>query len=69
MAELGEGMHIGNNVTNYAWDGTDEYGKALANGLYMYRVVTNLKQKSIDHFETSVDKYFKSGFGKMYLMR
>ncbi|MEN9522437.1 MAG: hypothetical protein RL065_814, partial [Bacteroidota bacterium] len=69
MTELGEGMHIGNNVTNYAWDGTDEYGKALANGLYLYRVVTNLKQKSIDHYETSADKYFKSGFGKMYLMR
>ncbi|MFM2048417.1 MAG: hypothetical protein RI955_965 [Bacteroidota bacterium] len=69
MAELGEGMHIGNNITSYAWDGTDEYGKSLANGLYLYRVVTNLKDKSIDHFDTSVDKYFKSGFGKMYLMR
>ncbi len=69
IAQLGEGMHIGKNMTQYAWDGTDEYGKALANGLYLYRVVTNLSGNKIDHYTTSIDKYFKSGFGKMYLMR
>jgi hypothetical protein len=69
IAQLGEGMHIGNNMTQYAWDGTDEYGKPLGNGLYLYRVVTNLSGSKIDHYNTSIDQYFKSGFGKMYLMR
>ncbi len=69
VTELGEGMHIGKNITQYAWDGTDEYGKRLANGLYLYRVVTNLNGSKIDHYNTSADQYFKSGFGKMYLMK
>ena len=69
IAQLGEGMHIGKNITQYAWDGTDEYGKPLANGLYLYRVVTNLNGGKIDHYTTTADQFFKSGFGKMYLMR
>jgi hypothetical protein len=69
IAELGEGMHVGKNMTQYAWDGTDEFGKPLANGLYLYRVVTNLNGNKIDHYNSSADQYFKSGFGKMYLMR
>ena len=69
LAELGEGLHIGKNITQYAWDGKDEYGGNLANGLYLYRVVTNLKGNGIEHYNTSADKYFTSGFGKMYFMR
>ena len=37
MPELGP-LHIGNNLTDYAWDGTDQYGDRLANGTYLYRV-------------------------------
>jgi hypothetical protein len=69
LAELGNNLHIGKNVTEYAWDGTDNYNKPLANGLYFYRVVTNIAGEKILHYETSIDKYFKKGFGKMYLMR
>ncbi len=38
MPELGP-LHIGSNITDYAWDGTDEFGDQLANGTYLYRVV------------------------------
>ena len=34
-AELGA-IHIGRNITDYKWDGTDMYGQALANGVYIY---------------------------------
>ncbi|MFI5218189.1 MAG: C25 family cysteine peptidase [Bacteroidia bacterium] len=62
-------IHIGRNISQYAWDGKDSYGDQLANGVYFYRVQTRLNKKSIEHRETEADKFFKKGFGKMYLMR
>ena len=35
--ELGP-IQIGRNITEYAWDGTDEFGDRLANGVYLYTV-------------------------------
>lgn len=70
-AELGD-LHIGNNITEFKWDGTDMYGSKLANGVYLYRVITNLNGKSLDKYRAdgdNTDKYFKGGYGKMYLMR
>ncbi|RYY46175.1 MAG: hypothetical protein EOO06_15070 [Chitinophagaceae bacterium] len=69
--ELGP-LHIGRNITEYKWDGTDQYGQKLANGVYIYRVVTNLNGKSLDKYTSdseTTDKYFNKGYGKMYLMR
>jgi hypothetical protein len=74
--ELGP-LHIGRNITDYKWDGTDQYDDKLANGVYLYRVLTNLNGKSLDKFptygqdgyEVNTDKYFTKGYGKMYLMR
>ncbi len=66
--ELGN-IHIGRNITDYAWDGKDEFGDQLANGLYLYRVITNLNGETIEKRATDADKYFKKGWGKMYLMR
>jgi len=66
--ELGE-IHIGNNITEFYWDGTDTFGDRLANGLYLYRVVTRLNGKALEDFDTGTDMYFNSGFGKMYIAR
>ena len=66
--ELGN-IHIGRNITDYAWDGKDEFGDQLANGLYLYRVTNDLHGKTIEHRNTDIDKYFKNGWGKMYLLR
>lgn len=67
LSELGL-IHIGRNITDYAWNGTDEFGDRLANGVYLYRVVTRLHENSIDLNQTKADQYFKKEFGKMYLM-
>jgi hypothetical protein len=69
--ELGP-LHIGRNITEFKWDGTDQYGQKLANGIYLYRVVTNLNGKVLDKYKSendNTDKYFNKGYGKMYLMR
>lgn len=67
-SELGP-LHIGRNITEYKWDGTDQYGDKLANGVYLYRVVTKLNGQTIEKFDTGTDKYFDKGYGKIYLMR
>lgn len=66
--ELGP-IHIGRNITEYAWDGRDEFGDQLANGVYLYRVVTKLNGETIERRDSGADNWFKQGFGKMYLMR
>jgi len=69
--ELGP-IHIGRNITEFKWDGTDQYGQKLANGIYLYRVITNLNGKSLEKYKSendNTDKYFNRGYGKMYLMR
>jgi flagellar hook assembly protein FlgD len=62
-------IRIGHNKTQYAWDGKDEYGDQLANGVYLYRVKVLMHGEDIKLRPTSADKAFKHGFGKMYLLR
>jgi hypothetical protein len=68
MAELGT-IRIGRNITEYAWDGRDEFGDPLANGVYLYRVLNSLDGEKIKHRDSGADEFFKQEFGKMYLMR
>lgn len=66
--ELGP-IKIGRNITEYYWDGTDEYGDVLANGVYLYRVIVKINGEDIDHRESGADQYFTKDFGKMYIIR
>jgi hypothetical protein len=80
-AELGP-VRLGENITEFKWDGTDMYGQQLANGVYLYRVLTNLNGKRLDKYSGlnaneeviseglyQTDRFFNKGYGKMYLMR
>ena len=63
-------LKIGTHVSDFSWDGRDEYGDLLANGVYLYRVKNNRRTgQTIKHFETSADSFFKKGFGKMVILR
>lgn len=66
--ELGP-IRIGNNLTDFAWDGHDEFGDQLANGVYLYRVMLRINGEKIERMNTFGDKAFKNGFGKLYLLR
>ena len=69
--ELGP-LHVGTNITEFKWNGTDQYGQRLGNGVYLYRVVTTLNGRHMDKYRAEnddTDRYFNRGYGKMYLMR
>lgn len=65
-------IRIGNNISEYAWDGTDMFGDRLANGVYLYKVLTKINGANIDRRETRArdeSLYFINNTGKIYLMR
>lgn len=69
--ELGP-LRIGRNITEFKWDGTDQYGQKLGNGVYLYRVISTLDGKKMEKYKAegdNTDRFFNNGYGKMYLMR
>ncbi|MBL7951961.1 MAG: hypothetical protein JNM62_09600 [Flavobacteriales bacterium] len=65
MHELGP-LRVGRNITDFAWDGTDEFGDKLARGVYLYRVITQINGEDVEYRATDAATYFTKGFGKMY---
>lgn len=68
MHELGP-IRVGRNISEFAWDGTDEFGDRLGRGVYLYRVIAQLNGEDIEYRSTGASEYFTKGFGKMYLLR
>jgi hypothetical protein len=63
-------LKVGTHMTDYTWDGRDEYGDKLANGVYIYRIVAkDNKGDNIDQYTTGIDELFKNGLGKMVILR
>lgn len=62
-------IHIGRNITQYAWDGKDDFGDKLANGVYLYRVITRNHGEAVEKMSTDADQFFKKNWGKMVIMR
>jgi len=71
-------LTIGQNITDYKWDGTDQYGNKLGNGVYLFRVIASNDGEALDYYNIYSelsgsndieDNYHKSGFGKLYIMR
>jgi len=66
---LEEDLAIGTHLSNYSWDGTDQYGDRLANGVYLYKTKVRQDGKELDLHEQSNDQLFNQGFGKLYILR
>jgi hypothetical protein len=67
-------LQIGSHLTDYVWDGTDEFGDKLANGVYLYKVIAkNEAGKEFDDYDeyrqTNTDQYFKNKIGKLVILR
>jgi flagellar hook assembly protein FlgD len=68
LPELGP-VRIGRNISEFVWDGTDNFGDRLANGVYLYQVIARINGEPIELRESGADGYFRKEFGKMYLFR
>ncbi len=63
-------LKIGRHLTEYQWDGRDEYGEQLANGVYLYRIIAKDESNNqIEQYQTQADSYFRNGFGKIVILR
>jgi len=66
--ELGN-LRIGNNITDWTWDGTDQFGDKLGNGTYFYKVTVKDGGEELKLRATKGDASFKEQVGVIYLMR
>lgn len=64
-------VHIGQNLNGFEWDGTDDYGDRLANGVYLYKAVIRYPDGSEPKMreEAGLTNYFNNGFGKLVIFR
>ena len=73
MEEIGP-LKVGTHRTEYAWDGYDEYGDQLANGVYLYRMIAK-DEEGADYRQFTgqqtekLTPYFRNGLGKMVILR
>ena len=63
-------LHVGVNRSGLKWDGKDDYGSQLANGVYLYKAYSSFDQLDDSDFEISdIDSYYKKGFGKLVILK
>lgn len=55
--DLGD-IHFGRYITAYWWNGKDDFGDALANGVYLYRVIVKINNEDVDDRESGTGYYF-----------
>lgn len=66
--ELGS-LKIGNNISSFVWDGTDQFGDRLANGVYFYKVDVEDSESFKKRNTSNSNKFFKNQMGKIYLLK
>ncbi|MBK7870913.1 MAG: hypothetical protein IPJ74_09615 [Saprospiraceae bacterium] len=71
LTELDLGpLRIGTHRTEFAWDGTDQFGDRLANGIYLYRVIMEHQNgEEYEKYDNGTDRFFKKNIGKLVILR
>ncbi len=68
-SELGQ-LRIGTHMTEYEYDGTDDFGDKLANGVYLYRAIfKDSEGREIKKYETGTNSFFTNNLGRMVILR
>jgi Peptidase family C25 len=58
-------LKYGSQLSDFIFDGKDNYGDQLANGVYLYK----FEIQDSDIKESSIDQYFTGNFGKIFISR
>lgn len=73
--EIGK-LKIGSHMTDYEYDGSDDFGSKLANGVYLYRFIIknaageDFKKLDVNKLDIqNTDQFFKNNLGKMVIIR
>ncbi len=61
-------IHVGENLTEYKWDGRSLNGELLPNGVYHYRVEYDLLGTGIEYLDSN-DQFRKPGIGRLLILR
>lgn len=64
-------LRIGTHLSDFVWDGTDQYGDQLANGTYLYQLIVK-DNKGKDYKlrkNDQIDSFFKNRIGKVVILR
>ncbi len=67
LDDIGD-IHVGENLTEYKWDGRSSNGEFLPSGVYHYRVDYNLLGTGIE-YQDSDDQFKKAGIGRLLILR
>ena len=63
-------LKIGTHLTDFHWDGTDNFGDRLANGVYLYRFINRDQNgRTLEKRFTSADNLFEKDYGKIVILR
>jgi hypothetical protein len=63
-------LRVGKHITDFVYDGTDEFGERLANGVYLYRFIArDEKGDQLEHRDVGISQYSKKGWSKMVILR
>lgn len=63
-------LKVGVHLSDFVWDGTDDFGDRLANGVYLYRVSAyDAQGQALKLAATAADSYFQNGLGKIVLLK
>ena len=70
QTEIGP-LKIGTHRTEYVWDGRDDYGDQLANGVYFYKLIAkNENGNELKIYEgNGINQFFKNGYSKLVILR
>ena len=58
-----------NHTVYYIWNGRNDSGAALANGIYLYQVIISDPGFTFELPDGESDQSFRRGFGKLYLLK
>ncbi len=63
-------LKIGRHQTEFPWDGTDQFGDPLANGVYLYRIIAKDQEgNNFEKYDNGTDRFFKNDIGKLVILR